>query len=56
VFWFSIRMRRYHLADFERREIEPLLPNKPRGVQWVDEGRVLNGMYWVLRPAAHSTA
>ncbi|MHC2361604.1 hypothetical protein [Rhizobium leguminosarum] len=25
-------MSRYDLTDFECREIEPLLPNKPRGI------------------------
>jgi hypothetical protein len=29
--------------------IEPLLPNKPRGVPRVDDRRVLNGIFWVLR-------
>ena len=30
-------MSRYHLTDFEWRVIEPLLPNKPRGVPRVDD-------------------
>ena len=29
--------------------IEPLLPNKPRGVPRMDDRRVLNGIFWVLR-------
>ena len=29
--------------------MEPLLPNKPRGVPRVDDRRVLNGIYWRLR-------
>ena len=29
--------------------IEPLLPNKPRGVPRVDDRKVLNGIYWRLR-------
>jgi hypothetical protein len=29
--------------------ISPLLPNKPRGVPRVDDRRVLNGIFWVLR-------
>ncbi len=37
--------RRYGLTDFEWSIIEPLLPNKPR----VDDRRVLNGIYWLLR-------
>ena len=32
--------------------IEPLLPNKPRGVPRVDDRRVLNGIMWVLRSGA----
>jgi transposase len=45
-------MSRYDLPDFERRVIEPLLPNKPRGVPRVDDRRVLNGIFWVLRSGA----
>ncbi|WP_425459538.1 IS5 family transposase [Histidinibacterium lentulum] len=41
--------RRYELTDFEWSIIEPLLPNKPRGVPRVDDRRVLNGIYWRLR-------
>jgi transposase len=41
--------RRYELSDFEWSVIEPLLPNKPRGVARVDDRRVLNGIYWRLR-------
>ena len=40
---------RYELTDFEWSIIEPLLPNKPRGVPRVDDRRVLNGIYWRLR-------
>jgi transposase len=36
-------MSQYDLTDFEWRVIEPLLPNKPRGVPRVDDRRVLNG-------------
>ena len=32
--------------------IEPLLPNTPRGVPRVDDRRVLNGIFWVLRSGA----
>jgi hypothetical protein len=35
--------RRYELTDGEWSIIEPLLPNKPRGVPRVDDRRVLNG-------------
>ncbi len=45
-------MSRYDLTDFEWRVIEPLLPNKPRGVPSVDDRRVLNGIFWVLRSGA----
>jgi transposase len=45
-------MSRYDLPDFERRVIEPLLPNKPRGVPRADDRRVLNGIFWVLRSGA----
>ena len=41
--------RRFELSDFEWSVIEPLLPNKPRGVARVDDRRVLNGIYWRLR-------
>ena len=40
--------RRYELTDFEWSIIEPLWPNKPRGVQRVDDRRVLNGICWRL--------
>ena len=42
-------MARYDLTDFEWRVIEPLLTMKPRGVPRVDDRRVLNGIFWVLR-------
>ncbi|UZK67719.1 IS5 family transposase [Sphingomonas sp. M1-B02] len=45
-------MSRYDLTDFEWRVMEPLLPNKPRGVPRVDDRRVLNGIFWVLRSGA----
>jgi transposase len=51
-FWFSANMSQYDLTDFEWRVIKPLLPNKPRGVRRVDERRVLNGIFWVLRSGA----
>ena len=44
-----MRVRRYELSDFEWSVIEPLLPNKPRGVARVDDRRVLNGIFWSLR-------
>jgi transposase len=42
-------MARYDLTEFEWRAIQPLLPNKPRGVPRVDDRRVMNGIFWVLR-------
>ena len=45
-------MSRYDLTDFEWRVIEPLLPNKSRGVPRVDDRRTLNGIFWVLRSGA----
>lgn len=45
-------MGRYELSDLEWKAIEPHLPNKPRGVPRVDDRRVLNGIFWVLRSGA----
>ncbi|WP_293878138.1 MULTISPECIES: IS5 family transposase [unclassified Sphingomonas] len=42
-------MARFDLSEAEWRLIEPLLPNKPRGVARVDDRRVLNGIFYVLR-------
>ncbi len=42
-------MRRHELSDYEWRVIQPLLPNKPRGVPRVDDRRVLNGILWRFR-------
>jgi transposase len=42
-------MRRYELTEFEWAVIQPLLPNKSRGVPRVDDRRVLNGIFWRLR-------
>lgn len=44
--------RRYELRDREWAIIEPLLPNKPRGVARVDDRRVLNGIMWRFRSGA----
>ncbi|SMP81146.1 Transposase [Novosphingobium panipatense] len=41
--------RRYELTDGEWLIIDPLLPNKPRGVPRVDDRRVLNGILWRFR-------
>ncbi|RNJ41283.1 IS5 family transposase [Mesorhizobium japonicum] len=45
-------MARFDLTDFEWSTIEPLLPNKVRGVARVDDRRVLNGIFWRLRTGA----
>jgi transposase len=45
-------MSQYDLTDFEWRVMAPLLPNKPRGVPRVNDRRVLNGIFWVLRSGA----
>ena len=42
-------MARYDLSEAEWRLIEPLLPDKPRGVARVDDRRVINGIFYVLR-------
>jgi transposase len=45
-------MGRCDLTDAEWDAIKPHLPNKPRGVPRVDDRRVLNGIFWVLRSGA----
>ena len=42
-------MARYDLSEGEWRLIEPLLPDKPRGVARVDDRRVINGIFYALR-------
>jgi transposase len=37
------------LSDTEWAIIAPLLPNKPRGVARVDDRRVVNGIFYILR-------
>ena len=39
-------------TDFEWTAIRPFLPNKPRGVPRVNDRRVLNGIFWILRSGA----
>src|ERR1044072_8998061 len=46
------RIMRYALTDDEWTAIKPMLPNKPRGVPRVNDRRVLNGIFWVLRSGA----
>ena len=43
---------RYELTDYEWTAIKPMLPNKRRGVPRVNDRRVLNGIFWVLRSGA----
>lgn len=42
-------VRRHELSDKEWSIIEPLLPNDTRGVERVDDRRVLNGILWRFR-------
>jgi hypothetical protein len=46
------RTMRYELSDYEWTTIKLMLPNKPRGVRRVNDRRVLNGIFWVLRSGA----
>jgi transposase len=48
----ELRVMRYELSDYEWSVIRPMLPNKPRGIPRVDDRRVLNGIFWVLRTGA----
>src|SRR3974390_401105 len=48
----ELRIMRYELTDREWTAIKPMLPNKPRGVRRVNDRRVLNGIFWVLRSGA----
>src|SRR5215210_1132842 len=43
---------RYELSDQEWSVIRAMLPTKPRGIPRVDDRRVLNGIFWVLRSGA----
>ena len=43
---------RYELSEREWCVIRPMLPNKPYGIRRVDNRRVLNGIFWVLRSGA----
>ncbi len=43
---------RYALTDTEWQLISPVLPCKSRDVPRVDDRRVLNGIFWVLRSGA----
>ena len=43
---------RYELTDSEWAAIKPMLPDKPRGIPRVNDRRVPNGIFWVLRSGA----
>ena len=43
---------RNELSDHAWAVIKLMLPNKPRGVPRVNDQRVLNGIFWVLRSGA----
>jgi len=43
---------RYDLADYEWSAIKPMLPNKPRGIPRVNDRRILNGIFRILRSGA----
>jgi|GEM_PF-2131257 hypothetical protein len=45
-------MARFDLTDFEWSVMQPLLPNKRRGIAHLDDRRVLNGIFWRLRTGA----
>jgi transposase len=47
--WKGGGMARFDLSDAEWALVKPLLPNKPRGVARVDDRRVPNGIFYVLR-------
>ena len=46
------RIMRYELTDHEWSAIKPMLPNKVRGAPRVNDCRVLNAIFWVLRSGA----
>jgi transposase len=43
---------RHELTDHERAMVKPMPPNKPRGVAPVNDRRVLNVIFWMLRSGA----
>ena len=42
-------MSRFEMSDLEWEFIKCVLPNKSRGVRRVDDRRVINGIFYVLR-------
>jgi hypothetical protein len=49
------RITRYEFSDYEWSVINPMLPNKSRAIPRVDDRRILNGIFWVLRSGAPLT-
>ena len=43
---------RYALSETEWTIIRPILPSRSRGVPRVDDRRVLDGIFWILRSGA----
>jgi transposase len=43
---------RYDLSNYEWSVIKQMLPNNSRGIPRVDDRRILNGIFWVLRSGA----
>jgi transposase len=43
---------RNEVSNYEWGVINPMLPNKPRGVPRVDDRRILNGIFWILSSGA----
>ena len=39
----------FWLSEGQFARLKPLLPNKPRGVPWVDDRRVISGIVHVLK-------
>jgi transposase len=43
---------RYQLSETEWSIIRPMLPNKSRGVPRVDDRRILDSIFWILKSGA----
>jgi len=41
--------RHFWLSEAQFARLEPLLPNKPRGVPRVDDRRAISGIIYVIR-------
>jgi transposase len=49
-YWeFAVSDHHFWLSDLQFSRLQPLLPNKPRGVPRVDDRRVISGIIHVLR-------